>query len=324
MCKVSIIVPVYNVESYLEKCLNSLVHQTLNDIEIIAVNDGSTDKSLDILMNYSCKYPEKIKVITQENQGLSGARNKGLQFATGEYIGFVDSDDWVEKEMYEEMYKKAISKDFDMVVCDLTYIYENHTKKAYSNIKKDIQTEKEIKKSMLAIYPAAWNKLYKKSLFENNVFFKEKVWFEDVEFLYRLYPYIKSIGVVHKSFVNYLQRKGAITSIFDERLYHYISNWNGIIDFYKEKKFYENYKDVLEYCYVRYLYATFVKRAISYKNKEKYQKAVKEAIKQVNLHFPNYRKNPYFYQNGLKGIYLLCFNQTLANSLFNYQNRKNG
>ena len=176
---------------------------------------------------------------------------------------------------------------------------------------------------MLNIYPAAWNKIYKKTLFENNVFFKEKVWFEDVEFLYRLYPYIKSIGVIHKPFVNYLQRQGAITSTFDERLYHYIDNWNGIIKFYREKKLYENYKSVLEYCYVRYLYATFVKRAVSYKNYKQYESAVNEAIKQVKINFPHYKKNPYFYQNGLKGMYLLCFNKFIAKKMFQYKNRKN-
>ena len=97
---VSVIVPVYNVEKYLEQCLDSIVHQTLKEIEIIVVNDGSTDSSPEIIREYELKYPQ-VKVIHQKNKGLSGARNSGLKLARGEYIGYVDSDDWIAVEMYE-------------------------------------------------------------------------------------------------------------------------------------------------------------------------------------------------------------------------------
>ena len=315
MIKVSIIVPVYNVEKYLDKCLKSLVNQTLKDIEIIVVNDGTKDNSQKIIDKYVNKYPKLVKSYIKENGGLSSARNYGLKYAKGKYIAFVDSDDYVETNMYQKLYDKAVEKDFDMVVCNLKYIYETKEVNAYSNINKDILTKEEIKKSMINIYPSAWNKLFNKRLFKNKVLFKEKVWFEDVEFLYRLYPYINSIGTVEDYLYNYVQRKGAITSTFDERLFHYIDNFNGIVKFYKEKKFFDEYEKELEYCYVRYLYATFIKQASNFKDKKMYKKAVEEAIKNVKKYFPNYRKNKYFYKS-LKGLYLLIFNKFISNLLY--------
>lgn len=107
MVKVSIIVPVYNVEKYLKKCLNSLVNQTLDDIEIIVVNDESPDNSQRIIDEFEKKYPSKIKTITKKNGGQGSARNEGLKVATGEYIGYVDSDDYISNTMFEKMYNTA-------------------------------------------------------------------------------------------------------------------------------------------------------------------------------------------------------------------------
>ena len=315
MIKVSVIVPVYNVEKYLDKCLKSLVNQTLKDIEIIVVNDGTKDNSQKIVDKYVKKYPKLVKSYIKENGGLSSARNYGLKYAKGEYIAFVDSDDYVENDMYEKLYNKALEKDFDMVVCNLKYIYDTKEVNAFSNINKDILTKEEIKKSMLTIYPSAWNKLFNKRLFENKVLFKEKVWFEDVEFLYRLYPYINSIGKIDDYLYNYVQRDGAITSVFDDRLYNYIDNFNGIIKFYKEKKLYKEYEKELEYCYVRYIYATFLKRAANFNDKKMYKKAVDTAIRNVKKYFPNFRKNKYFYKS-LKGLYLVISNKLLFKVMY--------
>ena len=107
MIKVSVVVPIFNVEEYLERCVKSLLNQTLDDIEIILVNDGSEDKYGEIAQDFSNKYPEKIIDVEKKNGGLSDARNYGMKFATGEYIAFLDSDDYIEKEAYEKMYKIA-------------------------------------------------------------------------------------------------------------------------------------------------------------------------------------------------------------------------
>ena len=319
--KISIIVPVYNVEEYLPRCLDSLVHQTLKEIEIIVVNDGSPDGSQKIIDKYQKKYPKKIKSYIKKNGGLSDARNFGIKYATGEYIAFLDSDDYVELDTYEKLYDKAIENDFDMVVCNLIYEYPDKQLKATSNILKDINGIESIKKSMLNIYPAAWNKLYKKELFKNKISFKKGVWFEDVEFIYRLLPHVNSIGVIKDYLIHYVQRENAITKTFDERLFHYIDNWNGILDYYKKNKIYDEYKSVLEYCYVRYLYATFIKQATNYKDKISYKKAVNTAINEVKKNFPHYRKNKLFYLN-LKGIYLICFNRLIAKIMYTMKNTR--
>jgi len=317
---VSLIVPVYNVEKYIDKCLDSLVNQTLKNIEIIVVNDGTKDNSQEIIDKYAKEY-SNVKSYIKENGGLSSARNFGLEHAKGKYIAFVDSDDWVELDMYEEMYTKAISNNFDMVVSDLKYVYPNKVFNAVSNIDKDLYGKETLKSYMTKIYPAAWNKLYKKELFNTNIRFKLNVWFEDVEFIYRLYPYINSVGVVKKPLYNYLQREGAITSTFDKRLYHYVENWDGIVEFYKKNKLYKKYKEELEYSHIRYLFATFVKRLANVKDKKEFDNGVGLVIDKINKNYPNYKKNKYINKLNSKSLYLKYFNKKIANVIYFIKNK---
>jgi len=314
--KVSVIVPVYNVEKYLEKCLESLANQTLKDIEIIVVKDGSPDNSQEIIDKYAKKY-STIKSFIKENGGVSDARNFGIKKAQGKYLAFVDGDDYVAYDMYEKMYQKAESGNYDIVVCDLNYVYEDdRIMEVSSKIEHDTT---DIKKTYINMYPCVWNKIYKKNLFKNNIEFKKGVWFEDVDFLYKIFPYVKTIGVVKEPLNQYVQRAGSITKTFDKRLYNYIDNFNELIEFYKERELYDKYKQELEYCYLRYIYATFINQATNF-NKEEYDKAVSAAIENVKKNFPKYRKNKYFYTN-LKGIYLVLFNKTIANILYKIKNR---
>lgn len=314
--KVSVIVPVYNVEAYLEKCLDTLGRQTLKEIEIIVVNDESPDNSQEIIDKYQKKY-KTIQGYIKKNGGVSDARNFGISKATGEYIAFVDGDDYVELDMYEKMYKKATSGNFDIVVCDLNYVYEDKIVRVSSKIETDTTN---IKQTYVNMYPCVWNKIYKRKLFNNNVEFKKGVWFEDVEFLYKIFPYIKTIGVVKEPLNQYVQRQGSITKTFDKRLYNYIDNFNGLIEYYQQNNLYDTYHNELEYCYVRYLYATFIKQATNFEIDE-YQKAVNLAIENVKKNFPKYRKNKYFYTS-LKGIYLLLFSKNMSKLIYKLENRK--
>ncbi len=315
--KISVIVPVYNVEKYLKRCLDSLVNQTLKEIEIIVVNDGSPDESEKIILEYLEKY-RNIKYYKKENAGLSVARNYGISKSSGEYIAFVDSDDYVDTSMLQKMYEKAKEKDYDVVACSVSMVLDDG--KYISTVKTGLKNDNsDIKENMITIYPSAWNKIYKKELFDK-VLFKKNVWFEDVEFLYRLFPYINNIGIVNESLYYYVQRDGAITKTYDKRLYDYIKNWNSILEFYKNNNFYDEYKKELEYCYVRYLYATFIKRSINLSKKE-FDSAVLEARSNVEKNFKNYRKNKYFYKS-LKGIYLILFNKYLANIYYKISNIK--
>ena len=315
--KVSVIVPVYGVEAYIEKCLTSLVNQTLKDLEIIVVNDSSPDNSQKIIDKFSKKY-KNIHSHIKENGGVSDARNYGMKYATGKYVTFLDGDDYVREDMYEKMYQKAISGNFDIVVCDMNYVYEtsDEIKRVSSKIEHDTTN---IKKVMINNYPAVWNKIFKRELVKN-IKFKKGVWFEDVEYIYKVLPRVKSIGVVKEPFNQYLQRKGSITKTIDKRIYNYIDNWNGLVDYYKENDLYDKYKLELEYSYVRYIYATFIKQATGF-SKEEYKNAVNKAITNVKNNFPKYRRNKYFYTS-LKGIYLLIFNKLIANILYIIKKRK--
>lgn len=319
MPKVSVVVPVYNVEKYLDKCLNSLVYQTLDDIEIVVINDGTKDNSQKIIDKYVQSFPQKVFSYTKPNGGLSDARNFGISKCHGKYIGFIDGDDYANLNMFKDLYQKAIKSNFDVVVCDINYISDNESKCVSSLVETDLMNKNEIKKQMINIYPAAWNKIYKRELFDSGVLFKKNVWYEDVEFLYRLFPYINTIGAVKKPLINYVQREGAITKTFDKRLYNYINNWNGIIDFYKEKGFYDEYKDEIEYCYCRYLLATFLKQATNF-SKSDYNMAVNEALNNIKSNFPNYKKNKYLNKT-IKGIYIKFFNKFFAKILYIKNNK---
>lgn len=317
---VSVIVPVYKVEAYLEKCLTSLVNQSLSEIEIIVVNDGSPDQSDQIMERFVNQYPDKIQCIYQENKGLSVARNVGIKASHAPYIGFVDSDDEVDVEMFEKLYQKAVTGDFDLVVCDVIYSYPDGSlgQTVTSGLTSDLKTKAEIKKVFHKIYPVAWNKLYKRNLFQEELFYKPKVWFEDVELLFRLLPSVGSIGVITGSFYHYLQRDGQITKTFDERIYHYIDNWNGIMGYYQKQGMYDEYRHELEYNYTKYIFATFLKSCLKF-DKREYGKAVQLACQQVKEKVPHRYQNPYFYHNGLKGVYLLFFNSFLGKLLYYFK-----
>ena len=169
MPKVSIIVPVYNVEDYLERCLDSLVNQTLEDIEIIVVNDGSPDNSQAIIERYEKNYPNKVKGYIKENGGLSDARNYGMPYAKGEYVAFVDSDDYVELTMYEKLYNEAKAKDSEIVVCGYFKVDEKEKtmqSAQMGNMEFFDQNPRERKEILEINAPYAWNKLVKRDLLE--------------------------------------------------------------------------------------------------------------------------------------------------------------
>ncbi len=180
--KVSVIIPVYNTEKYLRECLDSVVNQTLKDIEIICVDDGSTDNSLGILKEYAAK-DERFVILEQENQGAGAARNKGLEIAKGEYLSFLDSDDYFALQMLEKMYASGSAYGSDMVVCEASKFDVNSGKiiNVFGiNLKKVPNTEfftfNEIKDNWSKVFiPAAWNKLYKTQFIKDNELYFQNI-----------------------------------------------------------------------------------------------------------------------------------------------------
>ncbi len=210
MPKVSIIVPVYNVEKYLSKCLDSIVNQTLKDIEIICINDGSVDNSQSVLEAYA-KKDTRIKVINQKNLGLSCARNKGIDIAQGEYIGFVDSDDWIDLEFYEELYNNAINTQSDIAASSILRkrLITQKSRVLYkkSTIASDLQEKMDICKIPKCCY--VWNKIYKKELIRDNLFAENK-FFEDVLWLPEIIKKSNKIVTVPKIKYYYRANKNSI------------------------------------------------------------------------------------------------------------------
>ena len=215
--KVSVIVPIYNVENFVEECLNSLKYQTLRDIEVILVNDGSTDNSIEKI-KYLLDDCNHFKLINQENAGLSAARNKGLDYATGEYIAFVDSDDYVEPTFLEELYNAAIEDNLDIVMGGYKKFQNNCYEeiKRNSNLYDKVMTGIDFLKSELKhsdYRMEVWDDLYKAEfLRKNNLKFKNGVLHEDE--LFTPLALIKANRVKLTSSIkyNYRQRENSIMS----------------------------------------------------------------------------------------------------------------
>jgi glycosyltransferase involved in cell wall biosynthesis len=217
--RVSIIVPVYNVENYLTKCLDSLVNQSLPNIEILVVNDGSKDHSEKIIEGYAQRYPEKIKAFTKENGGLSDARNFGIDRAAGDYIGFVDSDDYVTETMFEEMLILAEKHQAKMVICNIQKVDENGkvTQKLTQipNMPEKIALESHFSVFSDISYFAC-NKLFKRELF-NQKRFKKGVHFEDIQLIPQLLLECETIAQTQNFHYQYLERSDSITKTHTEK-----------------------------------------------------------------------------------------------------------
>jgi glycosyltransferase involved in cell wall biosynthesis len=217
--KVSVIVPVYNVENYLAKCLDSLVRQTYQNIEILVVNDGSKDHSEHIIQEYAQKYPEKVKPFIKENGGLSDARNFGIDHATGDYLGFVDSDDYVAPSMFEEMVHLAEKHQSKMVICNIQKVDENGkvTQKLTQipNMPEKIDLGNNFSVFSDLSYFAC-NKLFKKELFRNKRF-KKGAHFEDIQLIPQLLLECDTISQTQNFHYQYLERTDSITKTHTEK-----------------------------------------------------------------------------------------------------------
>lgn len=198
----SVIVPVYNVEQYLSKCLDSLINQTIEDIEIICVNDGSTDNSLEILTNYAQK-DKRIKVLNQTNKGQSAARNLAISTAAGEYLGFVDSDDWVDLDFFEKLYNAAKKYDADIACAGF-----KRCGKIKKTVRKSFKEEKiytdindKLRLDKIPDHNYIWNKIYKREKWD--FVFTEGRYFEDIAILIKILYKLKTLVTVPQTYYNY-------------------------------------------------------------------------------------------------------------------------
>lgn len=230
---ISAIIPVYNSAEFLEECIESLRNQTLKEIEMIFINDGSTDNSLDILKNYE-NIDSRIKVIDQENSGPSEARNKGIEVAKGDYLSFIDSDDWINKNMYKIMYQNAINNNSDAVICDMKMVgndnelYINGMK--YSKFKYDRkEIEEMVFKELLSNsqFNSMANKIYKTSIIkENNIQLDKNIYYaEDWLFNMEFFKVSQNISYINECFYCYRRGHESSSSLYKSDTFEKVGLW---------------------------------------------------------------------------------------------------
>lgn len=240
MTLISVIVPIYNVEQYLDKCIRTIRNQTFSNLEIILVNDGSPDNSKLIIEKHQSE-DSRIKVINKINGGLSSARNAGINLASGDLIAFIDSDDWIDLEMFEKLNQSIQSSNSDIAVCNVRTEFEDGTLK--TELKQGIHLPdqfqvNEIPDAFLAFDCFACNKLYKTSLFkEHNILFPLGLLYEDVGTFPRIFIRANKISIVRENLYHYIVRSGAITQTFKLKGLDYLTVTKLVEDDFK------NYKD---------------------------------------------------------------------------------
>lgn len=302
--KLSIIVPVYNMASdgKLEYCLDSLLAQTVSDYEIIAVDDASTDNSLEILKSYGKKYPEKIKVIaSRQNLRQGGAKNLGIKAAAGEWIGIVDSDDWVSPEMYEKLLNKADETGADLVGCNYSLVYQHSMetgKVVCSNQKDQLGILNDEKYRKIILDPGSMViKIYKrKMIVDNGLWYPEHMFYEDncMGPLWMLY--CKHFEKVEEALYYYYQHDGStVHGISEDRCYDRMRAMNLLIEETKKRNLYERFLPELEYRYTELYFITTLFSCMQGKMKGKYA-FVKKLKKGILKAFPEFQQNVY-YQN---------------------------
>lgn len=292
MKKVSIIVPVYGVEKYIDKCLDSLIKQSLKEIEIIVVNDGTKDNSQKIIDKYVKKYPDKIKSFIKENGGQGSARNYGLEKASGEYIGYVDSDDFIEKDMYEKLYNKAKENNYDIVVCGNYNVSEDYQNKSIDTFINNYSTDLE---NIFFGKMAVWNKIYKRDiLIKNKLKFKEKVWYEDLAFTLKAIINSNTFAFINEPLYDYLVREGSTMNNSNvQRNLEILDAFDDILSYIKHNKK-EEYLSKIEFLAIDHIYISAIVRVLKADaNNEIKRNTINKLIDYMNTNFPSYKNNKY-------------------------------
>lgn len=294
MARISIIIPMYNVERFLDSCLESVMDQTFAQFEVILVDDGSVDKSLEKARQWQQRYPDRIRVYAQENSGQGAARNNGVLYAQGKYILFVDSDDTVTKDLVEEAYRAVTACDADMAIFDAVVTDEQgdkigdligcHTDEAVVSLGSFPE--------ILLEYPCPWNKIYKRSLFlDNNLRYPTHMWYEDLAGACMFYTGAKKVAVIHKTLYHYIQRTTSVMhSKVSPKNIEILKAMDIILDFYREKGLYEKYHKELEYLGIYHVLIAAAGRTVRGDRKSAFPD---QFMGYMDRKFPQWEKNPY-------------------------------
>lgn len=287
MVDISIIVPIYNASKYLKKCLDSLVNQTKKELEFILINDGSTDDSESIIKSYS---DTRIKYFKRSNHGIGKTRNFGINKSAGKYIMFLDSDDYLEDNACEELYKKIDKGSLDLIVCDFYRV--NGDSKEVEKVTSFKNTSlKDNPNLLLNINLAPWNKIYRSSLIKNNnIKFIEDLKYEDAPFVALSLLKSKKIGKVDKTLINYTIHEKSETTVRDKRVFDIIKIVDIIRNYFKEYSWSREVVDTLS-----------IKILVNYNIQGRYIKDknirnefIDSTFSYFKKNIPNYKSNIYF------------------------------
>lgn len=287
MAKISVLIPVYNVQKYVANTLNSIINQTFKDIEVILVNDGSKDKSEEVIIPYTIKY-DYIKYFKKPNTGVADTRNYLLSKAKGEYISFIDSDDEIKETMFEEMYNEALTNNADMVICDYNEVHTNFT-----ILKSGVNLESKVLNSV-----SLCNKLIKKELFNNNLFPSISLGEDMLVVLNMLVKDIK-IAYISKPFYQYYKRDNSLINSKGYKKY-----WSDIFYVFNELEIIlKDYKEELEFLYIQNVLRDSVIRFMYYK---KGKNEVDKIIRHTREKYNTFSKNKYYKKQSLR-YRIVCF-----------------
>ena len=300
MPKASVIVPVYNVEAYLEKCVQSILRQTEQNFELLLVDDGSTDSSGQLCEELA-KKDSRIRVIHQENQGLGGARNTGIREAKGDWLLLVDSDDWIEPQILEKALEAGLREEADMVVFPFRSVDEEGRELAVfrENIPVGRAFALKERKDILLTAPVAWNKLYRTAFFrETGLAYPSRVWYEDIRTTPKLMALARRMVFLGDIGYNYLQRQGSIMNSGKvARNVEIIQAFDDILPWFREQGLFAEYRQELEYLAVFHAYLTASVRVILADRKSPLLARLAAYLQEQ---FPTWRKNAYLPRLGAK------------------------
>ena len=291
MADISIIVPIYNAEKYLNKCIDSLVNQTKKELEFILVNDGSTDSSEDIIKSYKDK---RIKYFKNKNQGIGKTRNFGIDKATGKYLMFLDSDDYLDINACEKLYNKAIKQKSDLVVFDFNRVEETLKEVTINNFKSS--SLKENPNLLLDINLGPCNKLIKRELIDkSNTRFNEELKYEDTPFVTEIIKNANKISKLNEYLHYYVIHSNSETTVRDERVLDIIKINDIIRNQYKNEKYME---DVVNKLTVRTFTNYTIQQRVQ-KDLKVGMKFIDEAFSYMKKNIPNYKNNKYYETRGI-------------------------
>lgn len=290
---ISIIVPIYNAEKYIKKCVDSLINQTKQEIEIILINDGSTDDTLKILKKYKDK---RIKLFSNKNQGIGKTRNFGISKATAEYIMFCDSDDYYESNMCELMFDVAKKDDLDIVVCDFFKEYDSGKQEPFKVANFENTTLEETPALIRTINLGPWNKIYKSELIKkNNILFEENLKYEDTPFVAKALDCANKIGKIDKYLNHYIVHEQSETTIRDRRCFDIIKIVDIIRKYFKDKSY---IKEDIDKLTVSILTNYTIQQRDQIDNKVG-EEFIEEAFSYLKREVPDYKNNKYYYDRSI-------------------------